>query len=152
MTSGSSFSFGFRPLFCRSCSASTEARVWRSLATWWAFSGVVPGSYPKLSFVDLAKVRSFLNEGIQVSLNQSIVPWIQREFTKILLFGLAGAAVAAQFSICVQLTTFMSGVIVMLTAPLVGAISDAVSHHTCVGLSRHSVACLRRRLRIPSHY
>ncbi len=88
-----------------------------------------PWIVPKLSFVDLAKVRSFLNEGIQVSLNQSIVPWIQREFTKILLFGLAGAAVAAQFSICVQLTTFMSGVIVMLTAPLLGAISDAVSHH-----------------------
>ena len=87
-----------------------------------------PWIMPKLSSLDSTNVRSFLNEGIHISLNQSILPWIQRDLSKIFLFGMAGAPVAARFSICLQLTTFLGGIIAMLTAPLHGAISDAVSH------------------------
>lgn len=88
-----------------------------------------PWLSPKLSLVCITKVRSYLNEGAQVSLNQSILPWLQRELTKILLFRLAGAGVAAQLSICLQLATLLGGAIAMLTTPLYGAISDAVSKH-----------------------
>jgi O-antigen/teichoic acid export membrane protein len=88
-----------------------------------------PWLSPKLSLVCISKVRSYLNEGAQVSLNQSILPWLQRELTKILLFRLAGASVAAKFSICLQLAALLGGAVAMLTTPLYGAISDAVSKH-----------------------
>jgi O-antigen/teichoic acid export membrane protein len=86
-----------------------------------------PWITPRLSSVSFPEVRSFLQEGIHISLNQSIVPWIQREFTKILLFRLAGPGIAAQFAICLQLATLLGGLIAMFTTPFYGAISDAVS-------------------------
>ena len=86
-----------------------------------------PWLVPELHLVGWQSVKGFVHEGVQISANQSVLPWLQREFCQLVLFRLIGPAVAGQFAICLQMTTLIGGAVNLFTIPLYGAISDAVA-------------------------
>ena len=83
-----------------------------------------PQVLPDWAFFNGKLAKVLLTEGTAVSVNQSLLPWLQREGVKIALLKAGGGSAAGLYAILMQLVSILGGLVTMVTVPLYAAIGD----------------------------
>jgi O-antigen/teichoic acid export membrane protein len=85
-----------------------------------------PHLFPAWHVLSVGGVRSFAYDSLGFALITIIAPFLQREGCKLILGRCAGPAALGTLALLLQITSFLLGVMLMFTGPLLPALADAV--------------------------
>lgn len=86
-----------------------------------------PWLTPSLRHFKSRLAMELFHDGLHLSMNQSLLPLLQRDFSQWILLKSTSATASGQFAICLQIATLIGGGVGLFIAPFYAAIPDALA-------------------------